>query len=210
MILHEEYFDDVKEYIKAMNEKEFTKRGTTKKEFLENQDIMENIWCAHQKNVEEYGYDKAFSLQDAVKEVLSVFPSKASALYRCPFCGSERFIGHQVIRADVYVDESGEFDGNLPSGLEASTYDSSAPYGPFTCVKCSQEFDELPGNKQVKLTGGIFTVVSDEMVQKFKEIGYGYSHEENGYIVVNDGKRAVAVSNYDSDHYYDGQKTVMM
>lgn len=145
-----------------------------------------------------------------VKEALSEFPSKESALYRCPFCGSERFIGHQVIRADVYVDESGEFDGNLPSGLEASTYDSSAPYGPFTCVKCSQEFDELPGNKQVKLTGGIFTVVSDEMVQKFKEIGYGYSHEENGYIVVNDGKRAVAVSNYDYDHYYDGQKTIMM
>ena len=53
MILHEEYFDDVKEYIKAMNEKEFTKRGTTKKEFLKNQDIMENIWCAHQKTWEK-------------------------------------------------------------------------------------------------------------------------------------------------------------
>jgi hypothetical protein len=38
-----EYFIDVKEYIKGMNEEEFTKRGTTKKAVLKDQDIMENI-----------------------------------------------------------------------------------------------------------------------------------------------------------------------
>ena len=63
---------------------------------------------------------------------------------RCPKCGSVRFIGHQVLRADVIVDEDGEFLDNPEGGLEAAVYDSGKPYGPFTCVKCGTEYDEIP------------------------------------------------------------------
>lgn len=60
----------------------------------------------------------------------------------CPKCGqSEVFIGHQVVRMDVYVDSDGEFTENLPGGPEANIYDSEMPYGPFTCPKCNTEFD---------------------------------------------------------------------
>ena len=61
----------------------------------------------------------------------------------CKRCQNNRFIGHQIIRADVLVDESGDFVDNLPGGLEAHVYDSMHPYGPFTCTKCGAEYDVL-------------------------------------------------------------------
>lgn len=62
---------------------------------------------------------------------------------KCKCCGNDRFIGHQVIRADVEVDDFGAFVGNLFGGLEAHIYDSGNPYGPFTCAKCGAEYEKL-------------------------------------------------------------------
>ncbi len=61
----------------------------------------------------------------------------------CKICGKNQFIGHQIIRADVLVSGNGEFEGNLPGGLEGHIYDAEKPYGPFTCVCCGTEYDEL-------------------------------------------------------------------
>lgn len=61
----------------------------------------------------------------------------------CKICGKNQFIGHQIIRADVLVSGKGEFEGNLPGGLEGHIYDAEKPYGPFTCVCCGAEYDEL-------------------------------------------------------------------
>ena len=217
MILKEEYLDDVKEHIKGMDETEFTKRGTTKEAVLEKHNTMERLWCVYQKDIEDYGCDRDFSLNDAVDEVLGVPPMQkktyrigSSALYRCPFCGSTRFIGHQIIRASVYVGGDGQFEDNLPGGLEPAIYDAEKPYGPFTCDRCGQEFDELPEDKRVRLPRGEFIIVSGDTVRKFKEAGYGYSHEDGGYTIVSDGKSAVAVSNQDYDRYYGGQRSFML
>lgn len=152
---------------------------------MRSHNTMEKLWCVYQKDVESYGCDRDFSLNDAVDEVLGVPPMQkktyrigSSALYRCPFCGSERFIGHQLMRAEVYVGSDGEFDDNLPGGLEAAIYDAGKPYGPFTCTQCGQEFDELPENKLVKLPRGEFTIV--------------------------------AVIDQDYDRYYGGQRSFML
>ncbi|WP_251499109.1 hypothetical protein [Otoolea muris] len=72
---------------------------------------MERLWTIYQKNVEEYDFGREFSPDDAMNEVFGPEPKKTESKYRCPFCGSERFIGHQLIRADVYVEGNGEFDG---------------------------------------------------------------------------------------------------
>ncbi len=212
MIMQKEYLEDMKEHIKSMNEDEFTRRGTTKEAVLNSGDIMKRLWYVYQKDVEDYDCDKEFSLGDAVDEVIGAMPAqkKAPALYRCPFCGSERFIGHQVMRTEVYVDGNGEFDGDFPGGMEMAIYDSGHPYGPFICSQCSQEFDELPENKQIRLPRGTFIVISGETVQKFKKAGYGYSHEDHGYTVVSDGKKAVAVSDQDYNRYYGGQRSFML
>lgn len=61
----------------------------------------------------------------------------------CKFCKNSRFIGHQMVRTDVLVDEKGDFSDNLPGGLESHIYDSEHPYGPFTCTQCGAEYDEL-------------------------------------------------------------------
>ena len=60
----------------------------------------------------------------------------------CP-CGSHLFTGHQLMRADVIVDGDGGFYDNLDCGLDAAVYDSEKPYGPFRCMKCHTEYDEL-------------------------------------------------------------------
>ena len=62
---------------------------------------------------------------------------------KCKCCGSERFIAHQIVRADVMVDGNNEFQENLFGGLEAHIYDSERPYGPYTCPDCGAEYDEL-------------------------------------------------------------------
>lgn len=66
---------------------------------------------------------------------------------RCT-CGSTRFIGHQLIRADVVVDGNGEFLENCEPSLEAAIYDAEKPYGPFTCTVCRKEYEELTVEKE--------------------------------------------------------------
>lgn len=56
-------------------------------------------------------------------------------------CGSDRFMAHQICRHDVVVNDHGVW-------LEdRGIYDSEKPYGPFTCMDCGQEYDELPESK---------------------------------------------------------------
>lgn len=218
MLMSREYLRDMQEHIKGMDERDLIQRGTMKEKVLNDEDIMNRLWAVYQKDVQDYECDRDFSMDDAVNEVLGPLPTlvdvenapKASSLYRCPFCGSERFIGHQILRADIYVGGDGEFEENLPGGLEANVYDSGHPYGPFTCSQCREEFDELPENKQVRLPRGTFTVISGETVRKCKEKGYGYSHEDNGYTVVGNGTRAIAASNQDYNRYYGGQRSFML
>ncbi len=74
---------------------------------------------------------------------------------RCKCCGNDRFIGRQIIYADVAVDGNEAFVENLFGGLESHIYDSGKPYGPFTCVKCGAEYEELsedaePTNMKLK------------------------------------------------------------
>lgn len=62
-------------------------------------------------------------------------------------CGSNRFLAHQLLRVNVIVDEHGEFEADLPEGLESSIYDSETPYGPFVCTSCGKEYDVLADRK---------------------------------------------------------------
>lgn len=62
---------------------------------------------------------------------------------RCKICGNDRFVGHQAVRLEVITDGEGDFMDNMPEGAESAIYDSSSPYGPFTCTKCGEEYDEL-------------------------------------------------------------------
>lgn len=70
----------------------------------------------------------------------------------CPMCGSTEFSAHQVIHVDVMVDiETGFFDGNISGDIGANICEVGDPYGPYTCMNCGFECDELSeleGSKQ--------------------------------------------------------------
>ena len=58
-------------------------------------------------------------------------------------CGCNRFYGHQLLRVDVICDEEGNYLEDITDGLSAAIYDAEDPYGPFQCVECGAEYDEL-------------------------------------------------------------------
>lgn len=87
---------------------------------------------------------------------------------RC-LCGSTVFNAHQRCYHDVTVDETGAF-------LEdKGIYQSETPYGPFTCVVCQREYDEI-GNlptfidaqEMAKLHPKTFSAPTLEEVKKVK------------------------------------------
>jgi hypothetical protein len=44
---------------------------------------------------------------------------------------------------DVICDGDGDFYDNIETGIESAIYDAEQPYGPFQCVECGAEYDEL-------------------------------------------------------------------
>lgn len=52
-------------------------------------------------------------------------------------CGNDRFYAGQRCHYSVIVDEYGTWEENV------CCEDSDDPYGPFTCTKCSKEYDDL-------------------------------------------------------------------
>ena len=58
-------------------------------------------------------------------------------------CGCEEFIAHQVCHMEIIVDGNNEFIDNYYGTAEDSIYEAGDPYGPYTCVVCGAEYDEL-------------------------------------------------------------------
>ncbi|AOQ24573.1 hypothetical protein MTAT_19160 [Moorella thermoacetica] len=62
----------------------------------------------------------------------------------CPLCGSNKFIAHQVCYLDVVVDDNNHWLNNLYESASASIYEAGTPFGPYVCLNCGQEYEELP------------------------------------------------------------------
>lgn len=63
----------------------------------------------------------------------------------CPKCGCDEFYAHQVAHMDIICDEDGNWRRPVHDGAaELDIYESDDPFGPFTCVDCGAEYDELP------------------------------------------------------------------
>lgn len=65
----------------------------------------------------------------------------------CPNCGHDEFAAHQVCHMDVIVDGSNNFLHGAGKTTAECIYESDAPFGPYTCVKCGAQFDELTDMK---------------------------------------------------------------
>ena len=59
-------------------------------------------------------------------------------------CGGTEFSAHQVVHVDVLIDiETGFFNGNIGGNIGANVCEADDPYGPYTCMNCGFECDEL-------------------------------------------------------------------
>lgn len=52
-------------------------------------------------------------------------------------CGSRKFYASQIVYHDVITDERGFFSEEVGMG------ECENPHGPFTCVDCGAEYDDL-------------------------------------------------------------------
>ena len=62
---------------------------------------------------------------------------------KCPKCGSvESFNCHQVCYVSAVVDDQNMLVDKLCLPANRNIFDSDIPYGPYTCRKCEEIFDE--------------------------------------------------------------------
>lgn len=62
---------------------------------------------------------------------------------KCSVCSHAKFFGHQVVHTNIVCDEKGSFYSNTKNGLDAEVYEFREPFGPFQCVFCGAEYEEL-------------------------------------------------------------------
>lgn len=61
----------------------------------------------------------------------------------CPKCKSTEFSAHQLCRMDVIVNGDNIFERNFSENAAADIYDAETPYGPYECMTCGAEYDDL-------------------------------------------------------------------
>ena len=74
MIMHQEYRDDLKDYIRNMPDAVFdcNSLGLSKEAVLSDENLMKKLWISYQKSVEEYDCDPGDALGDTMHEVLGI------------------------------------------------------------------------------------------------------------------------------------------
>ena len=70
----------------------------------------------------------------------------------CSKCGNDKFMGYQVCRHDVVVDDQNNYVEELTGDSDADIYDAETPYGPYTCMRCKTPYDTLPTIKEIEIT----------------------------------------------------------
>lgn len=98
------------------------------------------------------------TLAEAFEDIESDTSEREQKAYTrcCPNCGGVSFSGHQVLHIDVLVDiETGDFLGNINDEIESNIYESSDPYGPYHCMTCGFECDNL---SELEKSEGLFKI----------------------------------------------------
>lgn len=70
-----------------------------------------------------------------------------------------------MCRLDVIVDGDYNFVSNASTPAEASIYDSGNPYGPFTCTKCGEEYNELTDLPELR-----YRCYEEELVDLYERV----------------------------------------
>lgn len=74
MIMRREFRDDLRDAILDEPAETFGDSELTPERVVADDDLMERLWVVYQKDVEEYDCDPAWSVHDALHEVLGLNP----------------------------------------------------------------------------------------------------------------------------------------
>lgn len=63
--------------------------------------------------------------------------------FRCKKCRGSIFAAHQVCHMDIIVNGKNQFERNVKGGADAGIYEAGEPFGPYVCINCGAEYEEL-------------------------------------------------------------------
>lgn len=89
----------------------------------------------------------------------------------CYVCQGKEFSANQVCRVNVVVDSQNNFLRNESENMESSVYDSDNPFGPYSCLSCGEEYEDIDSISSG--SDSAFNLVNDML-------------KENGIDVYND------------------------
>ena len=72
MIMEMSFLGDLREEINAMPNFLFSLKGHRKKDVLNDDAVMEQLWCLYQKSVQEYDCDPDWAARDALRDVFGI------------------------------------------------------------------------------------------------------------------------------------------
>lgn len=72
MIMHADFKEELVTYIEDDSDDTFALAGVTKAEVLDDEELIEQLWCFFQKDIEEHDVDPDYAYRDALFEVLDI------------------------------------------------------------------------------------------------------------------------------------------
>lgn len=72
MIMEMSFLGDLREEINAMPNFLFSLKGQRKEDVLNDDAVMEQLWCLYQKSVQDYDCDPDWAARDALKDVFGI------------------------------------------------------------------------------------------------------------------------------------------
>lgn len=72
MIMHADFKEELVTYIEDDSDDTFAQAGVTKAEVLDDKELIEQLWCFFQKDIEEFDVDPDYAYRDALFEVLGI------------------------------------------------------------------------------------------------------------------------------------------
>ena len=112
MTMKNEYLADLKDAIRDEPDITFAESERSRAEILADSEVMERLWCAYQKGIEDYDIAPDVAFRDAMREVLDItaYGPAADVLpnspKRCPKCGWPTF------HVDAHIVQTWEVNGD--------------------------------------------------------------------------------------------------
>lgn len=157
MLMAHEYLDELKELIRDEPDITFSEAEMTRDDILADNDVMEDLWIAYQKGIQDYDMGSVESYRSAMNDVLHILVNGPAACVlpnspkRCPKCGWPTFHVNAHVVQTWEVNGDGTFVSSVAECVEVTHQPDDDDI--WTCANCGhsaagREFNVTDGNQQ--------------------------------------------------------------